>query len=510
MLTTMPRPVHWRATVIALSVILASTAAAFAPTLHNQFILDDDYIVVHNEPIRKLSNVPSFFVSTPPGSINRNYYRPVMLTSFALDHALFGLQPAGWHAVNILLHALCAVWVFLLLRELGSQTVVSLLGALLFALHPVQGEVVYLVNNRGTSISTLCFLIALTWHLRRREKGHSWHGAVGIGVLYFCAMGAKEVGVTLPAAMLLADLWLTPKLTFVATPVSGVDCRAYIACGIAAVAYFGARQLLCEPSGVSYFGNTPGTTVLAIMLVVEAYACMLSVLPFNLAGSYDGSYLPVPTSWFEPVLLLSAALLIGLMVLALRLQRRSPLVAFGLGFYFLALVPTVQLVRLPILFGERFLYLPMVGVCVIAAALLSSIEGASLARISRAAAIGVCLLFAWQSRARAYEWASAESFWRATVRARPDSVQAHVGLAATLGSSGRCAEAIPHYVFVLNRLGAVPADRVVFGETASCYARTRDPASARVIVQRWLASHPADNGFQSMLSTLDGQLSQAH
>jgi hypothetical protein len=485
-------PRRW--TRASLILLVAATCATFAPTLRNRFILDDDYIVVRNAPIEDLRNVPSFFVSTPPGSINRNYYRPVMLTSFAIDYALFGLNPIGFHAVNILLHACNVALVFLLLRAMLGNVSASFLSALVFGVHPLQGEVVYLVNYRGTSLSACFFLTALLYYLHRRAQRWNASSTAALGLLYFCSMASKEIGVTLPAAMLLMDLLLPTDRKPVIAP--------YIGCVLAAGLYFGLRHVLCEPSSASYFGSMPASEVVMAMLVVEAYAVGRLFLPMNLAATYDRSYLPHPTSVGDPVLLLSLGLLLVLVVLAWQLRHRAPLISLAIAFYFLALTPTYQLIRLPILFGERFLYLPLFGLCLFLGVVLSKPRRPAWAMSMQAAIVTVCVIFAIESHARAADWSDAESFWRATVRARPASLQAHIGLASTLRSLKRCKDALPHYAFALGHLGASLSDRPVYGEAASCYSFAGDFEHSRAVIERWLASHPDDAGFRAMLASL--------
>src|SRR4051794_3554001 len=158
-----------KASVAALLVL--ASFVAYAPVLHNGVVLDDQYMVADNDTIRDVAQIPRFFVSTPPGAIARAFYRPVMFTSFTLDYALFGGDMAGFHAMNVLWHALAAWLVYLLLDRLlgGDRSAAaqrrrdattgraSALGALIFALHPVQAEVVYLVNYRATTLAALFF-----------------------------------------------------------------------------------------------------------------------------------------------------------------------------------------------------------------------------------------------------------------------------------------------------------------------------------------------------------------
>lgn len=471
-------------------------AAAYAPTLHNGWVLDDQYMIADNAAIRDLAAVPRFFVTTPPGAINRDYYRPVMLTSFAIDYALFRGSPAALHAMNVLYHAAVAFIVLLLLERLlgASASSASKLGALVFALHPVQSEVVYLVNYRATTLAAGFFFAALYYYVKHRAEVLRPAQLALLALLYFCSVASKEIGITLPFAMLLYDRLLAPAARLRLAP--------YVACGLVIALYAVLRHLLCTPSSNSYFGASPALDVALTMLVVEAFAVLVLFVPLNLAATYDSSYLPVPSGLFDPWLWLALVVLGLVSWAAFRARQRAPLVTFAILFHFLALGPTYHIIRLPILFGERFLYLPMFGFCLLIAAGMARLtrEPTRLARFAWAAAIALCILFGLRDHARAYDWRSPETLWRATVAARPRSLQAHIGLATTLRAVGKCQQALPHYEFALRAVDpALLASRPVYGDAASCYSFAHDWPRTRAVIERWLRAHPNDTGFQQML-----------
>ena len=132
----------------ALVSLLA--AGLYLNTLGHAFHYDDFHSIVHNPHLRSTANIPAFFrdpalFSTNPESA---MYRPVLLVSYALNFALGGLQPAGYHLVNALLHGLNAGLVHRLLLLLGQEWL-ALLAAFLFALAPVNAEAFNYVSSRS-------------------------------------------------------------------------------------------------------------------------------------------------------------------------------------------------------------------------------------------------------------------------------------------------------------------------------------------------------------------------
>ena len=137
-------------------------------------------------------------------------YFPLVYTDFRLEHALWGLNPAGYHWVNILLHAANALLVWRLLRRLGVPG--AWLAAAIFALHPVQVESVAWVTELKNVLSLFFFLLALLAWLEFVEErsGRSWRFYVLALIFHALALFTKTTACTLPAALLLM-LWLQRK-----------------------------------------------------------------------------------------------------------------------------------------------------------------------------------------------------------------------------------------------------------------------------------------------------------
>jgi hypothetical protein len=484
--------VHPLVLAMGLSIVCFVT---YRPVLHGGFIVDDSYLVMNNAAIRDLANVPGFFVHTPPGPIVRNFYRPVMLASFALDYALFGASPAGYHATNVVLHALCVVFVLLLLLHLGASPIAAFCGALLFAVHPLQSEAVDVVNYRSATLCALFFFAGLYAYLRMRDEPLTWARALLLAVLYFASLAAKETGITLPIVMLACDfLW------FRARPAL-LPYAALMAVGLL---YLGLRSALCEPGTFVHFAGTPWTELVMTMTVVEAHALSLVVFPRGLAGVYDTCFLPNVTSTLDPRFLLAAAVLMALVVLAYRARRNRPWLSLSAAIYVVTLAPTCQLLgRLPVVFGERFLYLPLLGMALAVAFAIDRAPRLDVQRVLVGAALTGAMLFAAQSQLRTHDFLDEESFWRAAVLSEPDSLQPQLGLAMTLRRAGRCKEALPYFELAMRRADAAQLrGRSIFGEAISCYSLTGQRALARAVVATWLARHPDDVGFAGMQRAL--------
>jgi tetratricopeptide (TPR) repeat protein len=474
---------------VPAALVFAVAVLTYADTLRSGFLLDDLYMVVENPAVRRLSDVPRLFVETPPGVINRNYYRPVDLASLAIDHALYGENPLGYHLTNVLLHALASWLAYLvLLRILGGRGP-ALAGALLFAVHPVHGEVVYLVNYRATALATVFFFLALWMHAGEgKSRVREALRRALVGVCAFLSMASKEEGAVLPLVLLLYDLCFRPPRR-----VGQAAARYGPAFAALAVSLI-ARAVLCEPSSISYFGDKPWGTVLRTEAVVQAVAVRLLFVPTDLAGTYGPDAIADSTSLADPAFWGAALLLAALLAAAVFAWKRSRPIAFAILFHFLALAPMAQLIRLPVLFGERFLYLASLGWCIAAAVGVRALA-ARRRTVAIALTAAVTVLFGTLSFLRAADWRDELTFWQATARDRPESVQARYSLAYTLARLGRYGEALPHYDFAAARAPDSADGRLIHWERATCYLRLGRLSEAGEAALRWLRLHPDDPVF---------------
>jgi tetratricopeptide (TPR) repeat protein len=197
--------------VFALLVLLAVVGLAYAPAPGADFVWDDRAVVEHQLP--ELRGWRDAF--QPPAGITRwsyEYYRPLVVLSYLADARLFGLGVAGGPQVmNVLAHGAATILVYLLLVVLlvgqPGQRSGALLGAALFAVHPIHTESVSWMAGRSDVLATLLLLAAALAALRARQRLRAVAGTL-VATLLLAALLAKEVAVVgaalLPALVLLA------------------------------------------------------------------------------------------------------------------------------------------------------------------------------------------------------------------------------------------------------------------------------------------------------------------
>jgi len=396
----------------------------YANSLGNSFHYDDTHSLVDNPSVRTLGNVARFFVD--PGTFSAmpdaRMYRPLVLVTYAVNHALGGYEPFGYHLFNVLLHAINACLVWSLARRVLGKHPTALAAALLFATHPVVSEPVNYVSSRSTLLAALFVLTAMVV-LVDGARRPSWRHHAALTGLTFAALMGKSVGVVLlPAAALW--MWVlgpggTRSWLLLLGPAAAVS--AYMVSTRAIVG-----KALLEP----------------VRTHVIQLATQLKAIPFYAYTNLMPAHLSVEPQFFEasqllaPVPVLSLALVTCMAAAVIVLRRTCPAAAFGAGWFAVTLAPS-SIVPLNVLVNEHRLYLPLVGGTLLAGALL----GAAGAR-RRALAPALLMVWAvlvWQ---RNSDWASEETIWLDAAHKGPAMPRVHVNLGKGYLESGRYDEAI--------------------------------------------------------------------
>jgi tetratricopeptide (TPR) repeat protein len=191
-------------------LIAAAALLCHARTLWCGWIWDDDFYVWNNPALRSLGGLYDIWFR--PLSIPQYY--PLVHTTYWLEYRLWGDRPAGYHAVNVLLHATSAGLLWLVLRRLRVPG--AWLGPLLFAVHPLCVESVAWVTERKNTLSLCLAVGALLAWLRFRDAeagtgGWRWYG-LSLG-LFAAALLAKTVTVSLVGVLFVITWWQTGRIT---------------------------------------------------------------------------------------------------------------------------------------------------------------------------------------------------------------------------------------------------------------------------------------------------------
>lgn len=393
----------------AILTVLLVAAIAKANTVAAVFAWDDENLIIENVHVRNLRRVPSFFAPSywrHHHMAGGEVYRPIRLSSFALDYALWGLRPVGFHITNGLLHLLNVLLVCLLLRKWPSTRRFWFVAALLFAVWPTGVETVAWIKNRSDLFAAAFFLAALV-AMPLPFGGVPARGrCVAATLLFALALMAKEAAIGLP--LMLMFVFADPRRWRRAW-------AATVPFWVVAIGYLLVRaEFLITPPSVSGAASAPGLLdrAAAAAATFAAYARLL-VLP---AGLTLDHLPPVDTLLASH---LGQGLAVAAAVVLAALSWR--IAAVGVLWFAIALLPVSNLVPLrdrPL--AEQRLYVAALGFCILLAAAARS-RGTRRVTLSLlyVATIAACLL----AIERAGLWTSNIELWRAAVRVTPKLVR---------------------------------------------------------------------------------------
>jgi tetratricopeptide (TPR) repeat protein len=471
-----------RASAVVALALAALTAVAYGPVHRLGFVFDDGEYILGN-PWIKGGLTPQAVRWAFTGTFSANWH-PVTWLSHLADVELFGLAPAGPHAVNLLLHLANTVLLFGLFRALTGALWRPALTAALFAIHPLHVESVAWISERKDLLSACFGLLAL--HAYRRFAASPGRRRYALVAAWFAlSLLSKPMLITFPVALLLLDFWPLGRMT------SLRDCRTLAAEKVPLFAFAAAAAAVTWKvqgawGALNSWESIPPAARLANAFAAYGTYLQKSVWPHNLAAYYPYSRFPGPSVVFVAG---AAVLLATLTAAALRARRTQPFLAAGWLWFPVTTLPVIGIVQVGNqAMADRYTYLPLVGPFFAAAWGLAAL-GSRIRWGRRAVAISMTAALTALSiatRAQVGRWESDLTLFTHAVAVTTDNYFAHNNLALALVADGRVVEAKAHFLEAL-RIRPAFADAhanlgnllVAEGKAAEAVARYREAMRLR-------------------------------
>ena len=455
----------WQGGLIVLLVFLA-----YLPALRGGFIWDDDEYVTNNPLLSAPDGLRRIWFSTDSPS----QYFPLTYTVFRIERSLWGLNPAGYHGINILLHAINALLVWRLLKRLSVPG--AWLAGALFALHPVQVESVAWITELKSVLSLFFILLTLfCWIEFVGEGSRRFRYWLALG-FYALALFSKTTACTLPATLLLI-LWLKTKPIDWRRLAQVVPFLA-IGLGMGLVTVWWER--FHQGTQGKLFSMGWLERILVASHALWFYAGKL-FWPVNLTFSYPLWAIepaqPSAYGWLVMGIGLGAAI-----YFTRRFVGRS--VAMATLFYVATLSPLIGFVMLYTFrytfVADHYQYVASIGLIALAAAGITiAFKTKPFLKLACGGALLLTLgILTWR---QAGIYRNLETLWRDTLAKNPDCWLAHNNLGVLLGNQGRIEEAMEHYHKAiqlnpnysesLNNLGYALAGKGRFDEAIENYRK---------------------------------------
>jgi protein O-mannosyl-transferase len=424
----------WRGFAGGTALIFLLAFVVYWPALHGQFVWDDELLVIKNPLVTGLANLGSVWFQTD-----------FSLTTVALwaQWLLWGKNPAGYHVVNVFLHAAGCVLLWRVLARLKIPG--AFLAAIIFAVHPVCAVSIAWISEMKNTLSLVFLLLSLRWFLRfedeavadrkRKRKVLYWLSFAA----FLLALLSKTSTVMLPVLLLGCAWWRRGKVARQDWLRAAPFFLLSLALG-GATMWFQARVMAAgDPVQTENFPGRLAAAGMALWFYLGK-----ALLPLNLNMIY-------PRWKIDSAALLSylpAFLWCALLALCwwFRGRSRGRVAFFALGSFTVLLFPVLGLLSMDYLVisrvSDHFQYLPLIAViALIAAALAKVLPGQIFSSVAAMLVVGLAAMTFQRSEIISHN----ETLWRDTLAKNPESFTAHNNLGCILAAQNNLDAAMEHF-----------------------------------------------------------------
>ncbi len=434
-------------TPLPIILLLFGIIIVYANIFNAGFVYDDANFIVDNNSVKTwLTTKPWDFFLKPEISVWSGIYRPIRTLMFAVDYQIFGLNPAGYHIHNILWHMINTLLVFALLKKLFLSEKKSFLGALLFAVHPIQIESVTWISSRAD----IMFCAFVLWILNLfvncvKTNKFTKTNIVKISTIFFIAMLCKETAIAVFPVLLTYDLLFSfSNIKQYIKSRYGI----YLSLALVSAVYLLIRFNIFEDISQKPFWGGSAKANFLTMLDATVYYFRLLFYPTDL--SIDYSTYPIIKSLRNPSLWLAVIFYPSMLgIFILQAKRKNFIFIFFLIFFVLFLLPTWNIFPISAIIAERFLYVPSIGFFAI-------MGWVFFEKIIKKTPLGVSiistfiLLLTVLSIYRNFDWQDDFHLWKSCVSEFPGNYKGHINLGTCYDKKGDFISGINEYYKLLS------------------------------------------------------------
>ena|GEM_PF-411663 len=348
-----PREPFFRVPLPVLLLTCLIALVIYSPALGGPFVWDDELLIQNNPHVTTFDHAYLLFTEDVEATAGQksSLYRPLMMTTFAVEYGLWRLHPVGYHVMNVVWHAAVVLMVYCFAFLLFGSAVPAFLASVLFLVHPVHTEAVSYISGRSDPMSVLFLLGVFFLYIKR-----PFSAAVNffaMTTLYAACLLSRESGLILPALILLYHGAFKKRVDRLNFGGLLAVTAAYVVLRLTALGFLMPHTVTGKGTVLS---RLPGFFAAFVQYL------RLLVWPADLHMEYGTVFLRLTDPLALAGLVLFAAVC-GLLVYA---WRRSRLTAFGIGWFLLGLLPFSNIFPINAYMAEHWLYLPSIGLFLIA------------------------------------------------------------------------------------------------------------------------------------------------
>jgi tetratricopeptide (TPR) repeat protein len=490
---------------VILCAITGLTLFVYWDIQNHQFLNFDDNVYVsanlHVKNGFSQDNIRWAFTFT-----DVSYWHPLPLLSHMLDSQLFGVKPGPHLLVNLALHIINALLLFLIFLKMTGAPIKAALVALLFAVHPLNVESVSWLAERKTVLSTLLFLAAILTYIHFTEKKKKWMYAV-ILCLYALGLMSKPAIITFPFLLLVLDYWPLKRFKRLgtdhsddkgafATPVNRFISFCKSDTGmiiLEKIPFFILSALSVSITMASVLFHHIVVNYQIVPIVLRITNLFISIVQYlrNMAWPVELSiFYPVNRSIVLLDFLLALSFVVFITLMTYRMRGKRPWLITGWLWFLIALAPASGLVQAGLwpAIANRFMYIPMIGLFIM---VIWECDERLRGRYSRVLKVILCsamlVYFASLTRVQNIYFSNSFSLFSRCLEIVGENELALNNLGEALSSLGRHEEALAYFGRSIKRN---PTQANAYHNYGVCLIAKGDEINAISYFQRALAINP--------------------
>ncbi|MBN1405797.1 MAG: tetratricopeptide repeat protein [Candidatus Omnitrophica bacterium] len=429
---------------LLLFILLLVIGFSYLPLLRSDFVDFDDYNYIVNNPhvnsgMSKINLVWAFT------SFHAANWHPLTWLSHMLDVEIFGLNPAGHHLINLLLHLCNVIVLFMILNYLTGSFWKSLVVAAIFGLHPINVETVAWISQRKSVLSSLFFLLSVWAYAAYVKKPHP--ARYGVLLVFFVfGLMAKPIIISLPFVLLLIDFWPLNRIS-----LANRDPKVVWRLIIEKVPLLLFSIISCF---ITFFAQMRGGAVVSLRtfpLYTRFANSITSYLMYMLrivVPRHLCAYYPYPDkNEYLPALLAFLGLTIVTVIL-IRKREEHPWLITGWLWFLGILIPVAGIVQIGgQATADRYTYMPMIGLLISATWEADyNIQKLHLNKTIPVFSVSMLImLFSFLSRRQSGYWHDGKTLFEHTLSVTKDNYYTHSLLGNALFREGKLEGALKHY-----------------------------------------------------------------
>ena len=422
---------------------------------YGKFVYDDFKIIVENCFIKEWKYFPKIFTKDYFTISGEMSYRPIVTISYFVDYAIWRLNPFGFHLTNVILHTLNAVLFYLLLNAVLQNKKIVLFSTLFFVTHLALVETINAVGYREDLLSATFLLVSLIYFVKsdnllyrtNNQRGFTLFYAISL-IAYLCALFSKEMAITFPVLLPLFTIFSGKKIwPGILKRFKGI----YIGYITVSLFYIIIRFIVFRNHELKAAYQPSGFLVNTLtMIKILASYIKLSFFPFSLNADY---VVPLVKTPLEGSFILSITFLISIFIIFAILTKLRNMFACWMAWFFIMILPVMNILPIGNIMAERYLYIPVMGFCVAKGILIYRITDRTLSPraipLRRMVQLVLVILMIggygfsiiWKNG----DWRDELTLWTKTIQRSPNSQRAHCNLGNVYMESGLIEKAQMEY-----------------------------------------------------------------